>query len=86
MTAGDMEEGAVSESIVDTVSGKVRGRVHDGVHVFRGIPYAAAPMGDRRFTAPQPPAPWPDVRDALHAGPVAPQPASPLVGCNRVPC
>jgi para-nitrobenzyl esterase len=68
----------VSESIVDTASGKVRGRIHDGVHVFRGIPYAASPTGERRFTAPRPPEPWADVRDALHAGPVAPQPPSPL--------
>jgi len=50
----------------------------NGVHVFRGIPYAAPPTGPRRYRAPQPPDPWTDVRECLDAGPVAPQPPSPF--------
>ncbi|EFL19011.1 carboxylesterase, partial [Streptomyces sp. C] len=45
----------------------------DGIAVFRGIPYAAAPVGPRRFDAPRPPAAWDGVRDAGAFGPTAPK-------------
>ena len=41
--------------------------------VFRGVPYAAAPVGALRFRAPQPVAPWPGVRPATQFGHNAPQ-------------
>ncbi|MCY7289755.1 MAG: carboxylesterase/lipase family protein, partial [Cryobacterium sp.] len=44
-----------------------------GVRAWRGIPYAAAPVGDLRFRAPQPVAPWSGVRDAGTFGLVATQ-------------
>ncbi|MEW1610971.1 MULTISPECIES: carboxylesterase family protein [unclassified Streptomyces] len=56
-----------------TVRGAVRGAVERGVAVFRGIPYAAAPVGVRRFRAPEPPEPWAGVRDAVAYGPTAPK-------------
>ncbi len=68
----------MTDTIVETRDGKVRGIERDGIHVFRGIPFAAAPAGPRRFRAPEPPTAWTGVREALHAGPVAPQPPSPL--------
>lgn len=55
-------------------TGQVRGSTVDGVSSFLGIPYAAAPTGLAAFTAPRPPAPWHDVRDATSYGPTAPQP------------
>ncbi|HEY5011315.1 MAG TPA: carboxylesterase/lipase family protein [Acidimicrobiia bacterium] len=54
----------MSGAIVDTRSGKVQGIERDGVHVFRGIPYAAPPVGRLRWKAPQRETAWDDVRDA----------------------
>ncbi len=59
---------------VKTSAGTVRGRWEDGVVVYRGIPFAAPPVGRLRFAAPQPPGPWDGVREASHFGPPPPQP------------
>jgi para-nitrobenzyl esterase len=60
-------------AIVETRSGRVEGLEHDGVLVFRGLPYARPPVGPRRFAAPEPEAPWSGVRRAHEFGPSAPQ-------------
>ncbi|MEW2067855.1 carboxylesterase family protein [Streptomyces sp. NPDC007346] len=65
--------GAGSPPLARTVQGTVRGAVAGGVAVFRGIPYAAAPVGAGRFRAPRPPEPWEGVRDAVAFGPTAPK-------------
>ncbi|TFB95352.1 carboxylesterase/lipase family protein [Cryobacterium sp. HLT2-28] len=54
-------------------TGTVRGIRERGVRAWRGIPYAAPPVGALRFRAPQPAPAWPGVRDAQRWGPVAPQ-------------
>ncbi len=64
-------------TVVRIQSGEVRGRVADGVNVFKGIPYAAPPFGANRLQPPQPVAPWSGVRDALTYGPKPPQPSYP---------
>jgi para-nitrobenzyl esterase len=55
-------------NVVKTKSGKVSGTtVEDGgekVHVFKGIPYAAPPVGELRWKAPMPVKRWSDMRDA----------------------
>ena len=53
--------------------GAVRGAVsaHDAAVVaFRGIPYAAPPVGELRWRPPQPAAGWDGVRDASESGPI----------------
>jgi para-nitrobenzyl esterase len=64
--------------VVDTESGSVQGTVEDGVAAFRGVPYAASPIGDLRFAAPRQHPKWPDLRDASRPGPAVPQAASRL--------
>ncbi|MBK5248675.1 MAG: carboxylesterase family protein, partial [Actinomycetales bacterium] len=55
--------------IVRTDSGDVRGQPREGSTAFRGIPYAAAPVGGLRFAAPVPHPGWEEVRDATENGP-----------------
>ena len=64
-------------TVVKTRYGEVRGSVADGVHTFKGIPYAAPPFGANRLRPPQPVAPWSGVRDALTYGRKPPQPLFP---------
>ncbi|HSR57086.1 MAG TPA: carboxylesterase family protein, partial [Candidatus Binataceae bacterium] len=58
---------------VSTRYGKLEGEEQGGLSVFKGIPFAAAPAGPRRWTAPEKPAPWSGTRDARRFGNVAPQ-------------
>src|SRR6516165_8317770 len=53
-------------AIVATRTGKVEGIERDGVQIFRGIPYASPPVGNRRWQAPQREDDWDGVRDASH--------------------
>ena len=57
-------------SIVETTAGRIEGTTDGGLEVFRGIPYAAPPVGELRFRAPQPHPGWDGVRDATEFGPI----------------
>ncbi|UOT05963.1 carboxylesterase/lipase family protein [Rhodococcus opacus] len=59
---------------VHTDAGAVGGRrIDDDLTAWRGIPYAAPPVGPLRLRAPQPVEPWSGVRRAFHFGSPAPQ-------------
>ena len=55
-------------AVVETNSGKIRGVYHNGVHVFRGVPYAASTAPPFRFMPPRKAETWTEVRDAFQNG------------------
>jgi para-nitrobenzyl esterase len=63
----------LSAAPVETGSGPVEGVLEGGVAVFKGLPYAAPPVGDLRWREPQKPAPWTDVKVADAFSPICPQ-------------
>jgi para-nitrobenzyl esterase len=65
---------AADAPIVQTKSGPVQGAVEAGVLSFKGIPYAAPPVGPLRWRAPQPVAGWTGTRPATSFGSVCMQP------------
>ena len=58
---------------VSTRSGKLEGDDQGGLFVFKGIPFAAPPIGKLRWLAPEKVGSWSGVRDARSFGPVSPQ-------------
>jgi para-nitrobenzyl esterase len=54
--------------VVRVDTGELQGVVDDGVAVFKGIPFAAPPVGDLRWRPPQKAAPWTGVRQAAEFG------------------
>ncbi len=65
---------AQQRPVVQTSAGEVRGVRDNGISAFRGIPYAAAPVGALRWRPPAAPAAWSGVREAAEYGDVCPQP------------
>ena len=62
--------------VTTTAGGRARSLV-DGVRAFKGIPYAAPPIGANRFQPPRPAATWKGVRNTLTYGPKTRQPSYP---------
>jgi para-nitrobenzyl esterase len=69
--------GMTEPPITSTTLGTLRGSVEDGLCAFRGVPYAAPPVGRARWKAAQPHPGWDGVRDATQYGLSAPQPWQP---------
>lgn len=72
--------------LVRLAQGAARGVRWEGVEAFRGLPYAAPPVGELRWRPPTPPAAWRGERDASRPGRVCVQPPSggdPGVGPGR---
>jgi para-nitrobenzyl esterase len=72
-------------ALAHTAAGDLRGTVENGVAVWRGIPYAQQPLGERRFAAPAPLSPWPGVREAVEHAPLPLQSRSMVAGDRRDP-
>ena len=78
LTTPSSSTAAGDAPIVQTADGSVRGVATSSGVEFRGIPYAAPPIGELRWTPPQPVTPWADTREATTFSPVCPQgPPSP---------
>ena len=60
-------------AVTHTALGKIRGYIHNGTYIYKGIPYARAD----RFMPPVPPQPWKGVKSTLAWGPVCPQMEAP---------
>ena len=73
---------AGDSTVLSTPSGDLRGDIEGGIGVWRGVPYAEQPIGQRRFAAAEPLIPWTGVRDATEHGPLPPQ-AKSFVGGGR---
>jgi len=59
---------------VQTEAGRLQGITERNMQVFKGIPYAAPPVGDLRWRPPQAAIPWSGTRDASQFGDSCPQP------------
>ena len=64
---------ADSETIACVQSGALRGVIEGNIRAYRGIPFAAPPLGDLRWKPPAPPVAWQGVRDASQFGSVCTQ-------------
>jgi para-nitrobenzyl esterase len=65
---------------IDTgyISGTIIGDIGKEVRVYRGIPYAAPPVGDLRWKPPQPAAAWTGIRESTVFAKSSPQPTAPI--------
>ena len=66
-------------TVVETAYGPVRGADDGCITSWKGVRYAAPPIGDLRWRAPQPPEKWTEVADASALGRVCPQPVEPRI-------
>ena len=67
-------------TLIDTSYGTVAGAEQNGVHIFKNIPFAAAPSGEKRWHAPSAPTPWTGVREANEFGAISWQVITPAQG------
>lgn len=73
------------EPIVSTTLGRLAGVREEGVAIFKGIPYAAPPVGPRRWAAPSRAASWQGTRSARAFGPACVQPEVPAASIYNDP-
>jgi para-nitrobenzyl esterase len=66
---------ATERPVVKMATGQLQGIVEHGMQAFKGIPFAAPPVGDLRWRPPQPALAWSGVRDAGKFGPACVQPS-----------
>lgn len=59
---------STNEPVVEVSCGKLQGVIREGIAAFKGIPYAAPPIGELRWQPPADPTPWSGIRDASEYG------------------
>jgi para-nitrobenzyl esterase len=69
--------GLSSAAPVTLADGQVQGQIIDSIESFKGLPYAAAPVGELRWAAPQAVRPWPGLRSATSFAPACMQGGEP---------
>lgn len=62
-----------TDTLLKTPSGLIRGRQHENISIFRGIPYAKPPVGKLRFAPTEPVEPWKGILDATKFSPMITQ-------------
>jgi para-nitrobenzyl esterase len=70
----------LSSTIVKVKDGLVEGTLENGITIYRGIPFAAPPVGDLRWRPPQAPKKWDGVLKADKFKPACPQANIPILG------
>ena len=71
---------SIRQPIVSTRYGRLEGDFQNGIYSFKGVPYAAPPVGRLRWMPPQPPTGWDGIRPARDYGAIAPQNLMPAGG------
>lgn len=66
-----------TDTLIEVEGGKIQGYDSDGLTIFKGIPFAAPPVGELRWKAPQPVKPWHDTLQTTKyaAGPIQGEPS-----------
>ncbi|MBN2238937.1 MAG: carboxylesterase/lipase family protein [Dehalococcoidales bacterium] len=71
-------------TVVTVESGKIEGCYLDNLYIFKGIPYAAPPIGQLRWIPPRPEPKWDGVRPAKEFSPIAPQELMPNAAMEAI--
>jgi para-nitrobenzyl esterase len=82
LTTASSSTPLVAPLTVATANGRVEGVVESGITVFKGIPYAAPPVGELRWREPQPAPAWEATLQAHDFGPSCIQPAGAMTETN----
>ena len=69
---------SAQKPVVKINSGAISGIEKNGINIFKGIPFAAPPVGNLRWKAPQPVKPWTNIKECTAFGP-SPFQQSPFV-------
>jgi len=69
---------SANKAIVTLSLGQLEGTRQEGLAIFKGVPFAAPPVGERRWRPPQPVEPWQGVLHVCQFGMAAPQ--NPMLG------
>ncbi len=62
------EQEAPAMTTITTRLGTIVGKLENGIQIYRGVPYAEPPVGERRFTVPELRGPWSGTRDGTRPG------------------